>query len=110
VDYAMTAQLDQLVSKGVRVWRSSGTFDHAKLMTVDGMWNYVGSSNLDQRIMRLNFELDLEIYDRATAEWITRRVDEHIATARQETLETLAARPFLIRLRNRLIWLFSPYL
>lgn len=110
VDYAMTAQLDQLVSKGVRIWRSSGTFDHAKLMTVDGVWNYVGSSNLDQRSMRLNFELDMEVYDRTTAEWITQRIDAHIATATQETLQTLASRPFLVRLRNRLIWLFSPYL
>src|SRR5690606_16231080 len=33
VDYAMTAQLDQLVRRGVRVWRASGPFDHAKLMT-----------------------------------------------------------------------------
>lgn len=110
VDYAMTAQLDQLVSKGVRVWRSSGTFDHAKLMTVDGAWNYVGSSNLDQRSMRLNFELDMEIYDRATADWISQRIDSNIATAQPETLASLAARPFLVRLRNRLIWLASPYL
>lgn len=110
VDYAMTAQLDQLVGKGVRVWRSSGTFDHAKLMTVDGVWNYVGSSNLDPRSMRLNFELDLELYDRATADWIRRRIDGNIATARQVTLQALAGAPFLVRLRNRVIWLMSPYL
>lgn len=110
VDYAMAAQLDHLVGKGVRIWRSSGTFDHAKLMTVDGIWNYVGSSNLDPRSMRLNFELDLEIYDRALAEWIRARIDDNIAAARQVTLDSLAAKPFLVRLRNRLIWLASPYL
>lgn len=35
VDYAMTAQLDQVVRTGCRVWRSHGAFDHSKLMTVD---------------------------------------------------------------------------
>ncbi len=110
VDYAMTAQLDQVVRKGVRVWRSAGTFDHAKLMVVDGVWSYVGSSNLDPRSMRLNFELDMEIYGRPVARWITDRIERNMSTAAEETLETLAARPFAKRLRNRLIWLASPYL
>lgn len=110
VDYAMTAQLDQLVGKGVRVWRSAGTFDHAKLMTVDGVWSYVGSSNLDPRSMRLNFELDMEIYGRPLARWITERIERNVQSAKEESLATLAARPFAKRLRNRLIWLVSPYL
>ncbi|GAA5231636.1 cardiolipin synthase [Verticiella sediminum] len=110
VDYAMTAQLDQLVAKGVRVWRATGPFDHSKLMAVDGMWSYVGSSNLDPRSMRLNFELDIEVFGRRLAQWIVEHIEVKIAGARPETLQTLAARPFLVRLRNRLIWLVSPYL
>lgn len=110
VDYAMTAQLDQLVGKGVRVWRSAGPFDHAKLMAVDGLWSYVGSSNLDPRSMRLNFELDLEIYGRSVAHWIVDRIERNMANATEETPASLAARPFATRLRNRLIWLASPYL
>lgn len=110
VDYAMTAQLDQLVRRGVRVWRASGPFDHAKLMTVDDVWSYVGSSNLDPRSMRLNFELDIEVYDRGIAAWIERRIDAHIADAKEETLEVLRGRHFIRRLRNRVIWLASPYL
>src|SRR5690606_20550399 len=101
---------DQLVRRGVRVWRASGPFDHAKLMTVDDVWSYVGSSNLDPRSMRLNFELDIEVYDRGIAAWIERRIDAHIADAKEETLEALRARHFVKRLRNRVIWLASPYL
>lgn len=110
VDYAMTAQLDQVVAHGVRVWRYNGPFDHAKLMTIDGVWSYVGSSNLDSRSLRLNFELDVEIYDRSIAHWITNRIERRIQQSTPETLETLAARPFPVRLRNKLIWLASPYL
>src|SRR5690606_21597456 len=91
VDYAMTAQLDQVVAHGVRVWRYNGPFDHAKLMTIDGVWSYVGSSNLDSRSLRLNFELDVEIYDRSIAHWITNRIERRIQQSTPETLETLAA-------------------
>ena len=110
VDFAMTSQLDQVISAGCRVWRSRGTFDHAKLMTVDGKWAYVGSSNLDPRSLRLNFELDMELFDAD----LVARLDAHLRSrmndAWQETQETLRARPFLKRLRNRVVWLASPYL
>ncbi len=110
VDWGMTAQLDQVIRHGCRVWRSSGPFDHAKLMVVDGAWALVGSSNFDPRSMRLNFELDVEIIDRALAADIRRRIDHQLEHAVPETMATLASRPFLIRLRNRIVWLASPYL
>jgi len=110
VNYAMTAQLDQVVRTGCRVWRASGNFDHAKLMTVDGAWSYVGSSNLDPRSLRLNFELDIEIYDRALATWIDARIDASIACAQRVTLQSLRDRPFIKQLRDRIIWLATPYL
>lgn len=110
VDYAMTAQLDQVIRTGCRVWRASGAFDHSKLMTVDDAWSYVGSSNLDPRSLRLNFELDSEIYDRALAGQLGERVDRLIAGAQRVTLASLYKLPFIKRLRNKLIWLASPYL
>jgi cardiolipin synthase len=110
VDYAMTAQLDQVIRCGCQVWRTTGAFDHSKLMTVDDAWSYTGSSNLDPRSLRLNFELDTEIYDRAVAEWLGRRIDDAIATAVPQTLQLLDAMPFPKRLRNKVIWLATPYL
>jgi len=110
VDYAMTAQLDQLIALGVRVWRATGTFDHAKLLTIDDVWSYVGSSNMDSRSLRLNFELDIEVHDRQLAAWIANRIDTAIAQARPVTLQALKALSFPRRLRNKIIWLASPYL
>lgn len=110
VSAAMDAQLDQLVAAGVRIWKSTGTFDHSKLMTVDGLWSYAGSSNLDPRSLRLNFELDLEIYDHSMAHLIESRIDQAIETSERVTLESLHSKPFGLQLRNRMIWLASPYL
>lgn len=110
VNYAMTAQLDQVIRSGCRVWRCNGNFNHSKLITIDGYWSYVGSSNMDPRSLRLNFELDMEIYGHDTAGEIESMIDKEIGDSDAVTLEALAAIPFRKRLRNRIIWLASPYL
>jgi cardiolipin synthase len=92
------------------VWRTGGAFDHSKLLTIDNQWSYVGSSNIDPRSLRLNFELDLEVYSRALANQLSQRIDSKIAHGKLVTLSELRAVSFLVRLRNRLIWLVSPYL
>ncbi len=110
VNAAMMAQLDQLIQTGCRVWRASGNFDHSKLFTVDGAWSYIGSSNLDPRSLRLNFELDIEVYDRALAQQLGARIDDTIARSTLITLASLTRLPFLTKLRNKVVWLASPYL
>jgi len=110
VHYAMLGQLDAVIQSGCRVWRSTGNFDHSKLLTIDDCWSYLGSSNLDPRSLRLNFELDVEVYDTALAQEIAALIDANIRQAQPITLDALAAQPFLKRLRNRIIWLASPYL
>lgn len=110
VDRAMTAQFDQMLKNYCRIWRASGAFDHSKLFVVDGSWAYVGSSNLDPRSLRLNFEIDVEVLDRDFAGGIDARIGAVIAAATEVTLAGLRARPYLLRLMDRLIWLGSPYL
>ena len=110
VDRAMTGQFDQLLKNYCRIWRASGAFNHSKLMAIDGRWAFVGSSNLDPRSLRLNFEIDLEVMDRSFAQGLERRIDIAISTARQVTLDDLTNRPFPARLLDRILWLGSPYL
>ena len=110
VDRAMTAQFDQILKSYCRIWRSTGAFDHSKLFVVDDCWAYVGSSNLDPRSLRLNFEIDIEVLDHDFAGGIARRVEAVMAKATPVTLAGLRARPYVLRLMDRLIWLGSPYL
>ncbi|UOD51562.1 cardiolipin synthase [Orrella daihaiensis] len=110
VSAAMEAQLDLLLHGGVHVWRANGAFDHSKLMTVDDQWCYVGSSNVDPRSQRLNFELDIEVFDHELARALAKSIDNKINHAKRATLAELANRPFWVRLRNRFIWLASPLL
>jgi cardiolipin synthase len=110
VDRAMTAQFDQILKNYCRIWRAKGAFNHSKLLAIDGTWAYVGSSNLDPRSLRLNFEVDLEVLDKGFAG----KIDAHIATvletAARVELSVLRARPFPVRLIEKILWLGSPYL
>lgn len=110
VSAAMDAQLDQIIEAGVRVWRSGGAFDHSKLCTVDDEWSFVGSTNIDSRSLRLNFELDIEIYDVQMAQALSNRMDRVIRQSQSVTLKALKAKPFIWRLRDKVVWLASPYL
>lgn len=110
IDRAMRAQFDQVLKDGCRIWRATGSFDHSKLLAIDGAWAYVGSSNLDARSLRLNFEIDLEVLDESFARSIEERIDAAIARARPVTLHGLRSQPFPLRLLDRTLWLFSPYL
>lgn len=110
VDRAMTAQFDQVLRSYCRVWRAKGSFDHSKLLSVDATWAFIGSSNLDPRSLRLNFEVDLEVLDTDFASGIDARIAAATDSATQVTLASLRARPFITRLVDRILWLGSPYL
>ena len=56
----------ELIERGVRVYYQPGPFVHTKLFYCDDEYAQIGSANLDPRSLRLNFELNLEIYDRPT--------------------------------------------
>ena len=110
VDRAMTAQFDQVLKSYCRVWRAKGPFEHSKLLSIDGAWAFVGSSNLDPRSLRLNFEIDIEVLDADFAGRIHARIGSLISSAAPVTLAGLRSRPFLVRLIDRILWLGSPYL
>jgi len=110
VDRAMRAQFDQLLPYNCRIWRVRGPFDHSKLISIDDYWAYVGSSNMDPRSLRLNFEIDLEIMDRKFSKAIADEIHKTIADANEVKLADLKERPFINRLLDRVIWLGSPYL
>ncbi|WP_370931450.1 cardiolipin synthase [Bartonella sp. DGB1] len=107
---AMFAQFNQLLTQNCRIWLSQGQFDHSKLFTMDGVWSYVGSSNLDPRSFRLNFEVDMEIVDKSIANKIEKIINNRKQHAIRVTNKMLRNQPFYRRLINKVIWLGSAYL
>ena len=62
---------------------------HAKLMTVDGLWNVVGSTNFDHRSFALNDEVNLAALDAQLAATIEEDFFDDLAQSRKLSLSTL---------------------
>jgi cardiolipin synthase len=106
----MAANFELLMSHGVKIYLSQPPFDHSKVMIVDGNWSLVGSTNWDQRSLRLNFEANLECLDAALAAALQGYFVAKKAKARQVSLEAVRAAPLYVKLRNNFVRLFAPYL
>jgi cardiolipin synthase len=110
VRWASRAMWWQVLERGCRIWLTPPPFDHSKLMVVDNHWVFLGSANWDPRSLRLNFELNVECYGRDFADAMEAVVQSKLRGARQVTLEEVDQRPLLVRLRDNVARLFTPYL
>ena len=108
VDLAMRAHVGPLLDRGVRIWFGRSPFNHSKLMVIDRRWCLIGSANWDMRSLRLNFELDVEVYSRGLASTL-----ESLMRSQQDArlrAETLAQRSLPVRLRDAGFRLLLPYI
>lgn len=110
VQWAVAPVITQLLPAGVRVWKSRPPFDHTKLAVVDGAWSLLGSANWDARSLRLNFEFNVEVFDPTLAAQLTDLALNKMQTGRRLTLAELEARPTIVKLRDGIARLASPYL
>ncbi len=110
VDWAMRAKFQDLLEHGVKILIGPEPFDHSKVMVVDGVWMMVGSSNWDQRSLRLNFEANLECYDADLCAELEDYYEKAKAVARPVRLDDVRAQSLPIQLRNNFARLFAPYL
>ncbi|HEX2770284.1 MAG TPA: phospholipase D-like domain-containing protein [Geobacteraceae bacterium] len=110
VHWATRTYLWELLQQGIRVWYQPPPFVHTKLFLVDGVWGLIGSANLDPRSLRLNFELDLELYDPAFIGLMEGEFTATIARSREVTLAEVDGRPLPEKLRDGVAKLFSPYM
>jgi cardiolipin synthase len=64
--------LRKLMKRGAKIWRYRPGFHHSKIMMVDGQYCTVGSTNLDARSLRFDYEINALIIDKD----VTRQLDE----------------------------------
>jgi len=110
VHWATRAYLWEILQHGVKVYYQPPPFVHTKLFLVDDIWALIGSANLDPRSLRLNFELNLEVYDVDFAATLAAHFSRAISVSREETLEAVDSRSLAEKIRDCTAKLFSPYL
>lgn len=110
VHRATRHMLWELLERGVRVYYQPPPFAHSKLFYVDDYYAQIGSANFDARSLRLNFELNVEVYDRETVATLAKHFETVRAASRPITLAEVDGRAFLTKALDGAAWLFSPYL
>ncbi|HEY8249761.1 MAG TPA: phospholipase D-like domain-containing protein [Burkholderiales bacterium] len=110
VQHAAHRNFQQLLDSGVRIFEYRRTLLHQKVMTVDGVWCAVGSSNFDDRSFETNDEITVGFHDRALA----RRLEEIFEEDRVHCAELQAAqwkkRGLLHRAKDSALYLFNEVL
>jgi cardiolipin synthase len=110
VGWAASAFQWELLQYGTRIFSQPPPFVHSKLLLVDGHYALVGSANLDPRSLRLNFEFNLEVYDRGLTTELSDHFDRVMAGSHRIFLAEVDSRPLPQKLRDSFAKLFSPYL
>ncbi|MDX1556971.1 MAG: phospholipase D-like domain-containing protein, partial [Xanthomonadales bacterium] len=110
VHWATRKMLWEMTDYGIDAYYQPPPFAHTKLFLVDDFYAQVGSANLDPRSLRLNFELNVEVFDRVLVQRLTDYTESIRRQSRTITSRELEARPLPVRTRDALAWLFSPYL
>ena len=100
----------KLMKRGADIWFYEPGFHHSKIMMVDGRFCTVGSTNLDARSLKCDFEENAVIVDKAT----TRELDDMFARDKQKsfylTPEKWKERTSWQKFRGWFAHLLSPFL
>lgn len=99
-----------LLRAGVRIFEFQPSFLHAKYAVVDQRWAVVGSSNLDNWTGRFDLEADLELRSAGSVAKLGARFRADLRRSREITLVRWLRRPAWVRLLERLIGRFDPWL
>jgi cardiolipin synthase len=110
VHRATRHMLWEVLQRGVNVYYQPAPFAHTKFFYVDDHYAQIGSANLDTRSLRLNFEMNVEVYDDAFVASLSRHFEAVRARSQPLTLAYVDGRPLATKLVDGAAWLFSPYL
>ena len=101
---------EELAASGVRIFEYTPGFMHAKAISVDGVWAMLGTANLDNRSMYLNFE-QMGVFDGpAEVAAIEEALEGIRACCTERTLEDLRDRALYKRFVASGARLLSPLL
>ena len=110
VQWASSHPLKQVMEGGCNVYCTEPPFDHSKLLLVDDAWSLVGSTNLDPRSLRLNFEFNVECYSPELVSDLWKIVQAKRKQATHLRVQDLTDRHVALRLRDGIARLMTPYL
>ncbi len=110
VQHAGHRNFEKLLRCGVRLFEYPHTLLHQKVMTIDGEWSAIGSSNFDDRSFDTNDEITLGIHDAATAQRLDLVFEKYAPRCREIELQAWTKRGWWHKLKDNAFYLINEVL
>jgi cardiolipin synthase A/B len=110
VQHAGHRNFEKLLRCGVRLFEYPRTLLHQKVMTIDGMWSAVGSSNFDDRSFETNDEITLGILDPATAQRLDAVFEKYVSHCEEIELEAWRKRGLWHKVKDNAVYIINEVL
>ena len=110
VQHAGHYHFESLLKHGVRLFEYPHTLLHQKVMTVDGCWSAVGSTNFDDRSFDTNDEITMSILDAGIAARFDAMFEKYVRRAEELSLAQWKKRGVLHKLHDNAAYLLNDVL
>jgi cardiolipin synthase len=110
VQHAGHRNFEKLLKNGVRLFEYPHTLLHQKIMTVDGVWSSIGSSNFDDRSFETNDEISLSILDEALTARFDAIFEKYVQRAQEIELERWTRRGLWHKAKDNAFYLMNELL
>ncbi len=110
VQHAAHHTFQRLLDGGVRLFEYQRTLLHQKVMTVDGVWCCVGSSNFDDRSFETNDEITIGFKDKKLARQLEEIFTDDLKLCKELDAAGWKRRGLLHRAKDSALYLFNEVL
>ena len=110
VQHAGHYHFEQLLKLGVRLFEYPHTLLHQKVMTIDGCWSAVGSTNFDDRSFDTNDEVTVGILDEGITAQLDAIFEKYCRRAEEIKLEKWRKRSVFIKVKDNAAYLLNDLL
>jgi cardiolipin synthase len=110
VQHAGHRNFEKLLKCGVRLFEYPHTLLHQKVMTVDGVWSAIGSSNFDDRSFDTNDEITLGIKDAALTQQLDAVFEKYVQRCEEIDLKQWQKRGLWHKFKDNMFYVFNEVL
>lgn len=108
--YATDSYIEQLARSGIRIFRYSKGFIHAKTMVIDDLFSSIGTANLDYRSFSINFEINALIYNERINQQMVEIFKLDLGESEEVDYERWKKRGIIRKLKESFSRLWAPLL
>lgn len=110
VRHAGHRRFEELLEHGIEICEYQKTLNHQKIMVVDGLWSFVGSTNFDDRSLDINDEASIGLIDSGVAGQLRAAYEQDLPDCKRITLEEWRKRSAWHRFIDRASYMINEQL